>query len=164
VFGVVSSAGYVVTTTHPTPSSSLSLNDMVNGGEPPGQTLTTAVTIPTSGVGLIFAAGSKAATVAPVCTWTGGVTIDAVLVSFVGTGNGSSGCAGRSSAAGSVAPTVSAAASGFMNFNGGDGIVDGHVGSMTLMAANSAAMNTNQHAYWGSNAGARHWNFKPALI
>jgi hypothetical protein len=86
VFGVVSSAGYVVTTTHPTPSSSLSLNDMVNGGDPPGQTLTTAVTIPTSGVDLIFAAGSKAGTVAPVCTWTGGVTNDAVLGSCVGTG------------------------------------------------------------------------------
>jgi hypothetical protein len=106
--GAVASAAYVVTTTHPTPTGNVE-SDMTIVADPPGQTLGTALTIPTSGVGVFFALGSdcNGTTTPPTCTWTAGITNDdASLAALVQTSNGAAVCGGHSSTAGAVTPTV----------------------------------------------------------
>ena len=118
VFGGVATAGGVVTTSTPTPASS-QVADMAVAAEPQAVVSTT---VPSDGVGLVFAGAAFGSAASLPLTWASGGVRDAITES-AGSGGGSANAVagGAHVAAGtSATPTVSTA-NGTFNFAGSSG-------------------------------------------
>lgn len=110
-FGCVATIGGVVTTSTPTPSGTPQILDMAGTAQP--QAVVTQ-TIPTSGVGVFFAAGTNSGGVAGTpTTWTTGATDEEFTVT---TGNGVNITMTHVTTPGSVTPGASSLGNGGNGF------------------------------------------------